>query len=128
MEFITQHLIMPRDLNPVDNIFGGQVLAWLDEAAGIYAMSKIQYTNIVTFSMSDVYFKNPAKNGDHLRFFGEIVETKGSRVIVKVKAIATKFETHEQREVITCTVTFVCLNNKGRPYPLFKVHGSKTDL
>lgn len=121
MDFINQHIVMSKDLNPANSIFGGQVLAWLDEAAALYVMYKIKYTNIVTFSMTDVLFKNPAKNGDHLKFFGEIVETKSTRAVVRVKAVAANPETQIQREIITCTVTFVCLNEKGKPYPLFKV-------
>lgn len=120
MEFINQHMVMPRDLNPADNIFGGQILAWLDEAAGIYVMTKVEYANIVTYKMENVHFKNPAKNGDFVKIFGEIIETVNTRIIVKVRALSYNPFTHKEREVITCTVTFVCLDEKGRPYPLFK--------
>ncbi len=120
MDFINQHIVMSKDLNPANSIFGGQVLAWLDEAAALYAMYKIKYTNIVTFSMTDVIFKKPAVSGDHLKFFGEIVETKNTRVVVRVKAIAANPETQIQKEIISCFITFVCLNEKGKPFPLFK--------
>ncbi len=120
MDLINQHMVMPRDLNPANHIFGGQILAWLDEAAGLYVINQIHYANIVTYKMENVHFKSPAHNGDHVSFFAEIVEKINSRVVVRVKAVAKNPTTGDEREVITCLVTFVCLDEKGKPLALFR--------
>ena len=59
---------MEKHLNAQGNMFGGVVLAWLDEAAALYTMEKIRYTNIVTVSMDNVNFLFTELMDDDIRF------------------------------------------------------------
>ena len=34
-DLVTRHLVIERDLNPAGNLFGGTMLAWLDEATAL---------------------------------------------------------------------------------------------
>jgi acyl-CoA hydrolase len=120
MELVTQHIIMSRDLNAHGNLFGGIVLAWLDEAAAIYGMHKIAYTNIVTVNMDDVNFKTPGKNGDILQIFAGIDRVGKSSFTVKTSCICIGKMTQTKREVINCKITFVCLDEMGQPFPFFE--------
>ena len=62
-------LVKPDDLNHARSLFGGRLLQWADEAAVLYAMCQIGDKSVVTLKMSEVLFKNPAKNGDILEFW-----------------------------------------------------------
>jgi len=117
MELVTQHFIMSKDLNAFGNVFGGTVLAWLDEAGAVYVMQKINYKNIVTVSMDNVNFRNPAKMGDILQIFAETIRTGKSSIRVRVEAIA-RDNNQPDRVIIDCEITYVCLKD-GKPYPHF---------
>jgi len=64
MKFYTRKLIKPGDLNANNTLFGGALLRWIDEEAGIYAMTKLDTKKIVTKFISEIDFVNSAKQGD----------------------------------------------------------------
>ena len=64
MKFFTRKLIKPGDLNANNTLFGGQLLKWIDEEAGIYAMTKLDSTKVVTKFMSEINFVSSAKQAD----------------------------------------------------------------
>jgi len=64
MKFFTRKLIKPGDLNANNTLFGGQLLKWIDEEAGIYAMTKIGSHRVVTKFMSEINFVSSAKQAD----------------------------------------------------------------
>jgi len=64
MKFYSRKLIKPGDLNANNTLFGGQLLKWIDEEAGIYAMSKLGSKRVVTKYISEIDFINSARQGD----------------------------------------------------------------
>jgi len=64
MKYQTRKLIKPGDLNANNTLFGGALLRWIDEDAGIYAMTKLDTKKIVTKYISEIDFVNSAKQGD----------------------------------------------------------------
>jgi len=64
MKFYSRKLIKPGDLNANNTLFGGRLLKWIDEEAGIYAMSKLENKRVVTKYMSEIDFISSAKQGD----------------------------------------------------------------
>lgn len=122
MELITQHHVMSKDLNAHGNLFGGIMLAWIDESAAIYVMRKIGYTNIVTVNMDNVNFMTPGRNGDIIQIYGEIEKIGRSSIVIKTNSISLAMGSHNKRDVIQCKVTFVCLDELGRPFPFFEMN------
>lgn len=117
-DIVTRHMIMEKDLNPEGHLFGGAMLAWLDEATGIYVLEQIGYPNFVTVALDDVYFKAPGHRGDCITIYSRIVKTGSSSVIAETRAINHELMTGKDREIITCRFTFVCLK-EHRSYPYF---------
>jgi acyl-CoA hydrolase len=64
MKFLTRKLIRPEDLNANNTLFGGQLLRWIDEEAGIYAMTKLNTKRVVTKFISEINFVSSAVQGD----------------------------------------------------------------
>lgn len=64
MKYYSRKLIKPGDLNANNTLFGGQLLKWIDEEAGIYAMTKLNNKRVVTKYMSEIDFVSSAKQGD----------------------------------------------------------------
>jgi acyl-CoA hydrolase len=125
MELVTQHIVMSKDLNAHGNLFGGVMLAWIDEAAALYTMNKISYTNIVTVNMDDVNFKVPGKSGDIIQIYACIEKKGKSSVTIRTSSVSINEKTRAKAEVIQCRVTFVCLNENGKPYPFFEIENKK---
>jgi len=51
------HLLMSRHMNGAGRLFGGQLLAWIDELAGIVA-KRHSSSNIITACIDNLEFKN----------------------------------------------------------------------
>lgn len=64
MQFHTRKLIKPGDLNARNTLFGGALLRWIDEEAGIYAMTKLDTKSVVTKYMSEINFISSGRQGD----------------------------------------------------------------
>jgi acyl-CoA thioesterase YciA len=125
MELITQHHVMSKDLNAHGNLFGGIMLAWIDESAAIYVMRKIGYTNIVTVNMDNVNFMTPGRNGDIIQIYGSIEKIGRSSIVIRTNSISLALGKHNQRDVIQCLVTFVCLDDLGKPFPFFEMNKNR---
>lgn len=110
-DIVTRHLIMEKDLNPDGHLFGGTMLAWLDEATAVYVMEKIGYTDFVTVGLEDVYFRAPGHRGDIITIYSRIIRTGSSSVTAESKAINHELTSGRNREIITCRFTYVCLKN-----------------
>lgn len=110
-EVVTRHMVMERHLNPGGNLFGGAMLGWLDEAAALYVTEKTGCGSLVTVSLEDVTFKAPAGRGDHVHISCRIVRTGRSSITVEAKAHAHDAYEGVQREIIDCTITYVCMRD-----------------
>ena len=64
MKFYSRKLIKPEDLNANNTLFGGALLRWIDEEAGIYAMTKLNTQKVVTKFISEINFVASATQGD----------------------------------------------------------------
>lgn len=111
----SQHLVMTEHLNPNHHIFGGQLTAWLDKDLYMYACKVLKYKRFATLSMDNIRFRNPAYLGDILQIYGRISEVSRTTVRVDGKIVAFDPENETYREVIACEITYVALNDKGKP-------------
>jgi len=64
MKFYSRKLIKPENLNARNTLFGGALLRWIDEEAGIYAMTKLDTKSVVTKYISEIDFVCSAMQGD----------------------------------------------------------------
>jgi acyl-CoA hydrolase len=120
---VTQHLVMTEHLNPNHHIFGGQLMAWLDKDLYLFACRELRYKKFATLSMNNVRFRNPANLGDILQIFGSIKEVRRSSVSVFGQILAFEPEHDSYREVIACEITYVALNERGKPARILPERG-----
>lgn len=64
MKFHTRKWVKPEDLNPNGTLFGGRLLAWIDEEAALYTSIQLENQKIVTKYMSEIDFISSANQGD----------------------------------------------------------------
>ena len=112
MEFRTRKVIKPGDLNPLNTLFGGRLLEWVDEECLIYCGCQLQHTRLATKYMSEINFLRAARQN-------EVIEIGVETVAVGRTSITVRCEVRdkESRELILAVdkIVFVALNSKGKP-------------
>jgi acyl-CoA thioesterase YciA len=114
MIFNTRQWVKPEDLNPNGSLFGGKLLAWIDEELALYAIVELENPRIVTKFLSEIDFKSSAKQGDIVEIGIEIV--KYGRTSITLTCEARNIMT---RDVILTIdkITMVSLDENGLPTP-----------
>ena len=58
------HLIMQQHLNGGGRLFGGALMQWLDEVAGVVAMRHAETYRVVTAAVDNLQFKHAIYEGE----------------------------------------------------------------
>ena len=114
MNFRTRKLIKPEDLNARGTLFGGRVLAWIDEEAAIFAICQLGQKNIVTKAMSEINFVNTAKTGDIAEIGCEIVSFGTTSVTLSCEV---RNKDTKKTIIKIDKIVFVLLDDDGKPKP-----------
>jgi len=120
MRFHTRKWVKPEDLNPNGTLFGGKLLAWIDEELALYAIIQLENSRIVTKHMSEINFRSSAKQGDIIEIGISVV--KFGTTSLTLKCEARNMMTRETIITIEST-TMVSLGTDGKP----QAHG-KTEI
>jgi acyl-CoA thioesterase YciA len=120
MRFHTRKWVKPEDLNPNGTLFGGKLLAWLDEELALYAIIQLENSRIVTKHMSEINFRSSARQGDIIEIGIDVVKFGNTSLTLKCEA--RNMMTRETIISIDST-TMVNLGEDGKP----KAHG-KTEI
>lgn len=111
-------LVRPEHLNHHGYLFGGVMLKWVDEMAWMAASREYPGCSLVTVAMDASRFKHRVENGSILQFHIERTRQGKSSVSYKVEVSADEPGARQEKEVFSTQVTFVHLNEAGRPCPL----------
>lgn len=112
MKFHSRKLIKPEDLNANNTLFGGALLRWIDEEAGIYTMTKLRSQKVVTKYISEINFISSAKQGDVIEIGMELV--KVGRTSITMKCIVRNL--FSQKNIISIDeIVFVRVDEHERP-------------
>lgn len=114
MKFYSRKLIRPEDLNARNTLFGGSLLRWIDEEAGIYAMTKFDSKEVVTKYISEINFIHSAKQGDVIEI-GLQFKKIGRTSITFGCEVRNLFS--KQSIIKIDEIVFVHVNKDGRPEP-----------
>ena len=78
-----QYLICPAHINHYGRLFGGQLLKWIDELAGIVAIRHCG-TTVTTAAIDNLQFQAPAYTGDMIVLEGRVTYVGQSSMEVRV--------------------------------------------
>ncbi len=118
MKLITKKIVLARDIGIHGNLFGGTLMAWIDEAAAAFATEYCYTPNMVTVRVGELLFKKPLKAGQHLRILGEVVELGTTSITLALEA--RKYSLYSGEETLVCStnITFVRIDDDGTPTPI----------
>lgn len=114
MRFHTRKWVKPEDLNPNQTLFGGKLLAWIDEEAALYGAIQLENKKVVTKFMSEINFLSSARQGDIVEI--GIEPTKFGRTSLELNCEVRNKMTRES--IITVErIVLVSIGADGKPAP-----------
>ncbi len=118
MKYITQHPIKKSDLGFHGNLFGGKLLAWLDAAAASFACEFCDTPRMVTKAIDKCIFNKPAKEGQLLKIYGDVLSVGGSSITLKLEARSHNVYNGKQNLILKTNITFVRIDEMGDAIPI----------
>ena len=110
----TSELMMPQHANNLGHVFGGVILSMMDKTAAIAAIRHAR-RNVVTASIDRVDFREPVKVGDLVVMHASVNYVGRSSMEVGVRVEAEDLLTGKRRHTNSCYLTFVAIDQNGRP-------------
>ena len=107
-------VMLPQDTNPAGNVHGGVIMKLIDTAAAVVA-SRHARCNTVTASIDRLVFHHPVFVGDVLFLKACLNMVGKSSMEVGVRVEAENYLTGEVCHTASAYLTFVALDDKGRP-------------
>ncbi|MHC4820929.1 MAG: acyl-CoA thioesterase, partial [Planctomycetota bacterium] len=107
-------LVLPNDANTHGAVLGGRVMHHIDIAAAI-AAGRHSGRGVVTAAIDEIEFLHPVKVGHLLILKASVNYAHRSSMEVGVKVWSENVRTGERRHTSSAFLTFVALDENGRP-------------
>lgn len=119
MQLLATKIVKRMDLGSNGNLFGGELLAWVDEAVAAYAMLILQNREMVTLSIDSLKFEREVKEGALLQINAGIIKTGTTSATFAVVVNIYDPVNASIERVFKTNMTFVRVIN-GKPIPINK--------
>jgi acyl-CoA thioesterase YciA len=126
-ELIATHMCKESNVGYHGNLFGGTMLAWLDEAGAVFTAQVCGTPRVVTKCISEVIFKKPVRPGQIIKIYGDVVKIGTSSITIKLSARRHSVVNGSQRAVCDVEMTFVRIDGDGEPVPIQNVKQKYAD-
>lgn len=114
-ELVLKVIPMPGDTNANGDIFGGWVMAKVDQAGGVLPARHAK-GRIATVAVKEFIFKQPVRVGDLLSFYAEVTHIGNTSITVDVEVYAERMSAQGQYLKVTeAILTYVAIDDNGRP-------------
>lgn len=111
---IKESIVLPPDTNHHGTIFGGKLMAYIDDVATI-AATKHSRRPVVTASTDSVDFLYPVKKGDAVSLSAFVTWSHKTSMEVFVRVVTEDLLTGKRKVCATSFLTFVALGDDGKP-------------
>ena len=119
-ELVLKVIPMPADTNGNGDIFGGWVMAQVDLAGSVIPARYVD-GRMATVAVKEFIFKQPVRVGDILSFYAGVTHIGRTSITVLVEVFAERHRAQGQFVKVTeATVTYVAIDDQGRPRPIEK--------
>jgi uncharacterized protein (TIGR00369 family) len=114
---VMSELMMPHMANNLGHVFGGVLLSLVDRVAAVAAMRHAR-RSCVTVSVDRVDFHEPIHLGELVTAHASVNYVGRTSMEVGVRIEAEHLLTGKRRHTNSCYVTFVAIDQAGRPVPV----------
>ena len=107
-------MVLPNDTNQLGNLLGGRLMHMIDIAAAI-ASFRHTHRVCVTASVDELNFHHPIRLGEVVHLQASVNRAFRTSVEVGVRVTAENTHTGERRHANSAYLTFVAIDDDGRP-------------
>lgn len=111
---IMTDLVLPSETNPLNNLFGGELLARMDRAASIAARRHSRRI-VVTASINHVAFNRAIPLGSVVTVQAKVSRAFNSSMEVYIDVLIDDRETGQKTKANEAIYTFVAMDETGNP-------------
>jgi acyl-CoA hydrolase len=111
---ITTKLVLPNDTNTLGNLFGGELLAWMDVISSVAAHRHCKRV-VVTAAVNNVSFKQPIKEASIVTLEAKVSRAFTSSMEIFVDVYVEDHLTGERVKSNEAIYTFVAVDQNGGP-------------
>ena len=111
---IMTDLVLPSETNPLNNLFGGELLARMDRAASIAARRHSRRI-VVTASVNHVAFNRAIPLGSAVTVEAKVSRAFKSSMEIYIDVWTEDRESGERTKANEAIYTFVAVDDSGRP-------------
>lgn len=111
---IVTDLVLPSETNPINNLFGGELLARMDRAASIAARRHSRRI-VVTASVNHVAFNRAVPLGSVVMIEAKVSRAFSSSMEIYMDVWIEDRESGERIKANEAIYTFVAVDDTGRP-------------
>jgi len=109
-------IIMERDINGANRLFGGQLLEWIDVVAAVVARRHCRQ-EVTTAAIDNLQFRAPAQLGSTLCLVGQLTHVGRTSMEVRVDSF-TEDLSGSRTLVNRAYLVLVAIDREGRPSPV----------
>lgn len=113
-------IVLPPDTNNVGTMFGGKLMAYIDDVAAISAMRHSR-RDVVTASTDSVDFLHPIHKGHSVCLESFVTYTGRTSMEVIVKVVEEDLLTGTENLCAISFLTFVAIDDNGKPVPVPRI-------
>ena len=111
---ITTKVVLPNDTNPLGNLFGGELLAWMDMIASVSAHRHSKRV-VVTASVNNVSFQQPIRQSSIVTLEAKVSRAFNSSMEVFVDVFLEDPLKGTRLKCNEAIYTFVAVDQNGEP-------------
>ena len=111
---VSSKMCMTKDVGTNGNMFGGIMLAFMDESAAIYAHNMTGEKRMVTKLFREIVFEKPVKVGDIIEFSCDNIEKGNTSIDFSIWAAV------DGEIVFETSCVFVAVDENGIRKPITK--------
>ncbi|MDN3708720.1 acyl-CoA thioesterase [Myroides ceti] len=111
---ITTDIVLPGETNPLNNLFGGELLARMDRAASISARRHTRRV-CVTASVNNVAFNNAIPLGSVVTLEAKVSRTFKTSLEIFIDVWIEDRESGNRLKANEAIYTFVAVDERGKP-------------
>ena len=115
----TVHIVRPNHLNGANRLFGGILMQWIDEVAGIVA-KRHSMSNVTTASVDNLTFLHGAYQNDMIVIKGKLTWVGTSSMEVCVDTYVETLDGQRDR-INNAHFMMVALDENNKPVPVPKL-------
>ena len=114
---IQTQIVLPNDTNTLGNLFGGQLLQWMDMVSSIAAHRHCKRV-VVTASVNNVSFNNPIKHASLVTLEAKVSRAFNTSMEVFIDVWVEDPVSGEKVKSNEAIYTFVAVDQNGSPLPV----------